>query len=148
MQRVCLLGCFSSTGGNHEGPEAGECAPGHGLPSHLSHHHREALLVNPEVQPWLFLALTGNKKHPFCFENTQNSSVYVPLFSWLLNVHTCLESSSTCTSTKTTWTSSLRWRMWTGPASICLMLTFSLLIGQSVLSQTLKTNRNILISRN
>lgn len=32
--------------GNHEGAE---CAPGLGLPSHLSHHHRETLLVDPEV---------------------------------------------------------------------------------------------------
>ncbi|XP_070760506.1 cell cycle checkpoint protein RAD17 [Enoplosus armatus] len=34
---------------SHEGAEAAECAPGPGLPSHLSHHHREALLVNPEL---------------------------------------------------------------------------------------------------
>ncbi|KAG8011629.1 Cell cycle checkpoint protein RAD17 [Nibea albiflora] len=35
--------------GNHEDAEAAEVAPGPGLPSHLSHHHREALLVNPEL---------------------------------------------------------------------------------------------------
>ncbi|KAM9360097.1 cell cycle checkpoint protein RAD17 isoform 2-T2 [Symphorus nematophorus] len=35
--------------GNDEGAEAAECATGPALPSHLSHHHREALLVNPEA---------------------------------------------------------------------------------------------------
>ncbi|XP_040898516.1 cell cycle checkpoint protein RAD17 [Toxotes jaculatrix] len=35
--------------GNHEGAEAAERAPGPGLSSHLSHHHREALLVDPEL---------------------------------------------------------------------------------------------------
>ncbi|XP_068576903.1 cell cycle checkpoint protein RAD17 isoform X3 [Cebidichthys violaceus] len=29
--------------------EAAECAPGPGLPAHLSHHHREAVLVEPEL---------------------------------------------------------------------------------------------------
>lgn len=45
--------CFFSSfhqGGNPEDAEAAEVAPTPGLPSHLSHHHREALLVNPEVQ--------------------------------------------------------------------------------------------------
>ncbi|XP_075934228.1 cell cycle checkpoint protein RAD17 isoform X2 [Anarhichas minor] len=32
-----------------EDAEAAACAPGPGLPSHLSHHHREALLVEPEL---------------------------------------------------------------------------------------------------
>lgn len=64
-----MLGCLSSTGRDHEGAEAAECAPGSGLPSHLSHHHRETLLVDPEVLFFLFfpfyffLALTGNKQH-------------------------------------------------------------------------------------
>ncbi|XP_074493677.1 cell cycle checkpoint protein RAD17 isoform X1 [Sebastes fasciatus] len=35
--------------GKHEDAEAAECAPGPGLPSHLSHHHREALLGDPEL---------------------------------------------------------------------------------------------------
>lgn len=35
--------------GNPEDAEAAECAPGPGLPIHLSHHHREALLVEPEA---------------------------------------------------------------------------------------------------
>ncbi|XP_059192850.1 cell cycle checkpoint protein RAD17 [Centropristis striata] len=35
--------------GKHEGAEEAECAPGPVLPSHLSHHHREALLVEPEL---------------------------------------------------------------------------------------------------
>ncbi|GLD72225.1 cell cycle checkpoint protein RAD17 [Lates japonicus] len=35
--------------GNHEGAEAAEGAPGPGLSSHLSHHHREALLIDPEL---------------------------------------------------------------------------------------------------
>ncbi|KAE8291582.1 Cell cycle checkpoint protein RAD17 [Larimichthys crocea] len=35
--------------GNPEDAEAAEVAPTPGLPSHLSHHHREALLVNPEL---------------------------------------------------------------------------------------------------
>ncbi|XP_071337822.1 cell cycle checkpoint protein RAD17 isoform X2 [Trachinotus anak] len=35
--------------GNHEGAEAAEGASGPGLSPHLSHHHREALLVDPEM---------------------------------------------------------------------------------------------------
>ncbi|XP_034397627.1 cell cycle checkpoint protein RAD17 [Cyclopterus lumpus] len=35
--------------GKHEDAEAAECAPGLSLPSHLSHHHREPLLVEPEL---------------------------------------------------------------------------------------------------
>ncbi|XP_070689825.1 cell cycle checkpoint protein RAD17 [Pempheris klunzingeri] len=35
--------------GNHEGVVAAECAPGPGLPPQLSHHHREALQVDPEL---------------------------------------------------------------------------------------------------
>uniref|UniRef100_A0A4W6E6X5 RAD17 checkpoint clamp loader component n=1 Tax=Lates calcarifer TaxID=8187 RepID=A0A4W6E6X5_LATCA len=35
--------------GNHEGAKAAEGAPGPGLSSHLSHHHREALLIDPEL---------------------------------------------------------------------------------------------------
>ncbi|XP_044051212.1 cell cycle checkpoint protein RAD17 isoform X2 [Siniperca chuatsi] len=35
--------------GNHKGAEAADCATGPGLPSHLSHHHREAFLVDPEL---------------------------------------------------------------------------------------------------
>ncbi|XP_029295832.1 cell cycle checkpoint protein RAD17 isoform X2 [Cottoperca gobio] len=35
--------------GKHEGAEAADCAPGPDLPSHLSHLHREALLVDPEL---------------------------------------------------------------------------------------------------
>ncbi|XP_054457330.1 cell cycle checkpoint protein RAD17 [Anoplopoma fimbria] len=35
--------------GKQEDVEAAECVPGPGLPSHLSHHHREALLVEPEL---------------------------------------------------------------------------------------------------
>lgn len=43
---ICVINIFFlSTGGNCEGVEA---APG--LPPHLSHHQREALLVDPEVQ--------------------------------------------------------------------------------------------------
>ncbi|XP_035514937.1 cell cycle checkpoint protein RAD17 [Morone saxatilis] len=34
---------------NHEGAEAAECASGSGLPSHLFHHHRETLIVDPEL---------------------------------------------------------------------------------------------------
>lgn len=48
-------GLFASTGGNHESPEAGECASGPGLPPHLSHHYRDMLLVNPEVQSYFSL---------------------------------------------------------------------------------------------
>ncbi len=44
-----MLDCLSSTGRDHEGAEAAECAPGPGLPTHLSHLHRETLLVDPEV---------------------------------------------------------------------------------------------------
>lgn len=35
--------------GDHEGTEAAGGGPGSGLPSHLSHHHREGLLVDPEL---------------------------------------------------------------------------------------------------
>lgn len=35
--------------GKREGAEAAECVSGPGLPSHLSHHHREELLVDPEL---------------------------------------------------------------------------------------------------
>lgn len=34
--------------GKHEGAEAAECAAAPGLPSHLSHHQREDLLIDPE----------------------------------------------------------------------------------------------------
>nr|XP_046242046.1 cell cycle checkpoint protein RAD17 isoform X2 [Scatophagus argus] len=30
-------------------PETAECIPGHGLPPHLSHHRRKALIINPEM---------------------------------------------------------------------------------------------------
>ncbi|XP_068461408.1 cell cycle checkpoint protein RAD17 [Clinocottus analis] len=35
--------------GKREDAESAECAPGPGLPAHLSHHHREALLLEPEL---------------------------------------------------------------------------------------------------
>lgn len=35
--------------GKHEGAEAAECVHGPALPPHLSDHHREALLVDPEL---------------------------------------------------------------------------------------------------
>lgn len=53
--QVAMLGC--STGGNQAGTEAADCAPGPALPAHLSHHHREALLVNPEVQTYFHCRL-------------------------------------------------------------------------------------------
>lgn len=53
---------------------------------------------------------------------------------WLLSIHTCLGKSSTCISIRITWISFLRWMMWPRPASISLMLTFSLPIGWSVFS--------------
>lgn len=51
---------------------------------------------------------------------------------WLSSIHTCLGKSSTCISIRITWISFLRWMMWPRPASISLMLTFSLPIGWSV----------------
>lgn len=61
-------------------------------------------------------------------------SVLSLLLSWSLNAHTCPESSSTFTSTRTTWISSRRLRTWTGPASTCLTQTSSLPTGRSVIS--------------
>lgn len=49
-QIVSVPGCLSSTGENPEGAEGAKGAGGPGLPTHLSQHHREALLVHPEVQ--------------------------------------------------------------------------------------------------
>lgn len=45
-----MISCFSSTGGNDEGSQGNQFSVGHFLPTHLSHHDREALLVDPEVQ--------------------------------------------------------------------------------------------------
>ncbi|TNN23544.1 hypothetical protein EYF80_066334 [Liparis tanakae] len=66
------------------------------------------------------------------FEDVANSALSLSLLpSWPWSARTCRETSSTCTCTRTTWTSSPRWRTWSAPASICRTPTSSRPIGRA-----------------
>ncbi|XP_039660108.1 cell cycle checkpoint protein RAD17 isoform X5 [Perca fluviatilis] len=84
--------------GKHEGAEAAECDTGPGLPSHLSHHHREALLVDPE--------LVVERSHMSGeFFNLYLHQNYVDFFSQLEDVDRASEYLSDADLLTSDWTS-------------------------------------------
>uniref|UniRef100_A0A8D0CUA0 RAD17 checkpoint clamp loader component n=1 Tax=Sander lucioperca TaxID=283035 RepID=A0A8D0CUA0_SANLU len=78
--------------------EAAECDTGPGLPSHLSHHHREALLVDPE--------LVVERSHMSGeFFNLYLHQNYVDFFSQLEDVDRASEYLSDADLLTSDWTS-------------------------------------------
>ncbi|KAF3696260.1 Cell cycle checkpoint protein RAD17 [Channa argus] len=83
--------------GNHEGAEAAEVAHP-GLPPHLSHHHREALLVDPE--------LVIERSHmPGEFFNLYLHQNYLDFFTEVEDVERASEYMSDADQLTADWTS-------------------------------------------